>query len=114
MAECLFCRIAEGKVPARIVYQDEQAVAFEDVHPQAPVHILVIPRKHLANLLGVAEEDEALAGHLMRVASRVAQEKGVADSGFRVVANVNRDAGQSVDHLHLHVLGGRRLGWPPG
>ncbi|HOM82229.1 MAG TPA: histidine triad nucleotide-binding protein [Armatimonadota bacterium] len=114
MSECIFCRIAAGSLPARVVYQDEQVVAFEDVNPQAPVHLLVIPRKHIPNLLGVGEEDEALGGHLMRVACQVAREKGVAESGFRVVANINRDAGQSVDHLHLHVLGGRGLGWPPG
>ncbi|NLC57548.1 MAG: histidine triad nucleotide-binding protein [Armatimonadetes bacterium] len=114
MTDCLFCRIARGELPATILYEDDQAVAFEDIRPQAPVHVLVIPRKHLTNLLAVGPEDEALVGHLLRVASQIARDKGVAESGFRVTVNINRDAGQSVDHLHFHLLGGRRLGWPPG
>lgn len=114
MDECIFCRIAAGKQPAKLLYQDELAVAFEDIHPRAPVHVLVIPRKHLANLQAMGAEDEALVGHLMRVANQVAADKGVAGSGYRVVVNVGGDAGQSVDHLHVHVLGGRPLGWPPG
>ena len=114
MAECLFCRIVAGEIPAGVVYEDDLAVAFEDLRPQAPVHVLVVPRKHVENVAALEAEDEALAGHLLRVACRVARDKGVAESGFRVVANVGRHAGQSVDHLHLHVLGGRRLGWPPG
>ncbi len=114
MADCIFCQIAAGSIPAKIVYQDDQAVAFEDTHPHAPAHVLVIPRKHIPNLLAAGAEDEALLGHLLRVANQVAQDKGVSQSGYRVAANIHRDAGQSVDHLHFHVLGGRRLGWPPG
>lgn len=114
MSDCLFCRIAARELPAQIVYEDEQAVAFRDIRPQAPVHILVIPRKHIPNLLGIGADDQTLVGHLLAVANQMARENGVADSGFRVVVNINRDAGQSVDHLHFHVLGGRRLGWPPG
>lgn len=114
MSNCIFCRIAQRQAPAHIVYEDEWAVAFHDIHPRAPVHILIIPRRHIANLQGVSEQDEALAGHLLTVANRVAQDAGVAESGFRVVVNVNRDAGQSVDHLHLHLLGGRLMRWPPG
>ncbi|MBI3946399.1 MAG: histidine triad nucleotide-binding protein [Armatimonadetes bacterium] len=114
MSSCIFCRIAAGEAPADVVYQDDRAVALRDRHPRAPVHILVIPRRHIANLLALLDEDEALVGHLLGVANRVARDAGVAESGFRVVANVNRDAGQSVDHLHFHVLGGRPMGWPPG
>lgn len=114
MAECLFCRIVRGDVPAKKAYEDDRVVVFHDVHPQAPVHVLIIPRQHLTDLLAVEEADEALVGHILRVAGRVAAELGVAESGFRVAVNVGPDAGQSVDHLHFHLLGGRQLGWPPG
>jgi histidine triad (HIT) family protein len=112
--ECLFCKIASGELPAEIVYEDERCVAFKDINPQAPVHILVIPKRHVGNMAALEEADEALAGHLVRVCAQVAKEAGVEEGGYRVVANVGPDAGESVPHLHLHVLGGRKLAWPPG
>ncbi len=114
MADCLFCQIVQKKIPAKVVFEDEQVLAFEDINPQAPVHLLVIPRKHLATLNDVDGPEEGLAGHLLAVANRLAKERGVAESGYRVVINVNRDAQQTVFHLHVHVLGGRGFKWPPG
>ena len=111
---CLFCDIATGGIPARRVYDDEQCVAFEDIHPQAPAHVLVVPRLHLASLSDATAQHEMLLGHLMRVASEIARARGLAEDGYRVVVNCGEGAGQSVLHLHLHLLGGRRLGWPPG
>jgi histidine triad (HIT) family protein len=113
MTDCLFCKIIDGQIPATIIYQDERAVAFRDINPQAPVHALIVPRKHVASLNELAEEDDALVGHLHRVAAKLAAEHQLAD-GFRTVFNTGRLAGQSVFHLHLHLLGGRMLGWPPG
>lgn len=107
---CIFCRIAAGDIPADIVYRDEQAMAFRDVDPKAPTHILVIPIQHVAS---VADVDDATAGHLMEVAAKVAREQ-VNGNGYRVVTNVGPDGGQTVDHLHLHILGGRKMAWPPG
>jgi len=112
MAETIFGRILRGEIPARRVYEDERAIAFHDVSPQAPVHVLVIPRKPIERLSASAAEDEAMLGHLLLVARQVAREAGLSD--FRVVINDGESAGQSVFHLHLHVLGGRSLGWPPG
>ncbi|MEJ2314611.1 MAG: histidine triad nucleotide-binding protein [Nitrospirota bacterium] len=112
--DCLFCKIAEGRIPAKVVYEDDRVVAFEDIDPQAPVHTLVIPRKHIATTLEVGDGDKELVGHLMAVANRLAREKGIAESGFRLVLNTNADGGQAVYHLHLHLLGGRRMAWPPG
>jgi len=112
--DCIFCRIAAGEIPAAKVFEDERAVAFRDINPQAPTHALVIPRAHIASLNEAAEADEALLGHLLVVAARVAREAGHAEAGFRTVVNTNADAGQTVFHLHVHVLGGRRLTWPPG
>ena len=114
MADCLFCKIARHEIPARIVHEDEDAVAFDDIDPQAPVHVLVVPRRHVPSLDDLAPEDDALLGKLQRVAARVAAKRGLAESGWRLVANVGRDANQIVPHVHLHVLGGRRMGWPPG
>jgi histidine triad (HIT) family protein len=114
MSDCLFCRIRDGKLPSKTVYEDEQVLAFEDVNPQAPTHVLVIPRKHIPTLNDVQPEDEPLLGHMLRVGARIAQERGIAAPGFRSVMNCNRMAGQTVFHIHLHVLGGRALGWPPG
>jgi len=114
MADCLFCRIVEKKIPAKIVFEDGLALAFEDLNPQAPVHVLVVPKKHLPTLNDLKEPDEATAGHLLAVAARVARERGVAETGYRIVVNTNRDAMQSVFHVHMHVLGGRGLDWPPG
>jgi histidine triad (HIT) family protein len=112
MAETVFGRIVRGEIPAKRVYEDERAIAFHDVSPQAPVHLLVIPRKPLPRLSASGAEDEGLLGHLLLVARHVAKEAGLSD--FRVVVNDGVSAGQSVFHLHLHVLGGRALGWPPG
>ncbi|GBE37113.1 HIT-like protein [bacterium BMS3Bbin07] len=112
--DCIFCRIAEKKLPARLVYEDEFAVAFEDINPQAPVHVLVIPRKHIPTSLDLKEEDNALVGRLFQVANRIARQKGIAERGFRIVMNCNAEAGQTVFHLHIHLLGGRAMHWPPG
>lgn len=114
MPECLFCRIIAKEIPAEIIYEDEQAVAFRDIHPQAPVHVLVVPRRHLPNLEAAQAEDEDLIGHLCTVAAELARRERIAESGYRLVANVGPDAGESVNHLHFHLLGGRRLAWPPG
>ena len=112
MTDCLFCRIAAGEARAERVYEDDRAVAFRDINPAGPTHILVVPRKHVASIADVAPEDDALIGHLHRVATQVARADGRRD--FRVVTNVGAGAGQSVFHLHLHVIGGRALKWPPG
>jgi histidine triad (HIT) family protein len=111
---CVFCDIASGKRRGEIVYEDDRVVAFRDVNPMAPVHILVIPREHIAGPLDFDETNEPLAGHLILVAARVAQQEGIAPDGYRLVLNQGRNGGQSVFHVHLHVLGGRRMGWPPG
>ncbi len=114
MSDCLFCKIAAGKIPAKLVYEDAEVVAFEDIEPQAPVHLLVIPRKHVPTLNDLAPEDDALAGKLLRVGAALAKERGISERGWRATVNVNRDAHQLVFHVHLHVLGGRVFGWPPG
>jgi len=109
---CLFCRIVAGDIPATLIAESPHAVAFRDIAPKAPVHVLVIPRRHVASL--AAATDSAELGEVLALAARVAAAEGVADSGYRVVTNVGEDGGQSVGHLHFHVLGGRALGWPPG
>lgn len=114
MSDCLFCRIRDGEIPARKVFEDEQVLAFDDISPQAPTHVLVIPRKHLATLNDLLPDDELLAGHLVTVAARIARERGHAEAGWRLVMNCNSMAGQTVFHVHAHVLGGRPLEWPPG
>lgn len=114
MSDCLFCGIVEGKIKANVVYQNERVVAFRDISPKAPVHILIIPRKHVISVLDVAASDHALIGEIFQVAGRLAREQGIADSGFRVVVNSGPDAGQSVFHLHYHLIGGRQMAWPPG
>src|SRR5215218_5308049 len=110
--QCLFCRIVRREIPATLVAETEDCVAFRDVNPQAPVHVLVIPREHVASL--DAARDAAQIGRLALVAADVARTEGIAESGYRTVINTNADAGQTVFHVHLHLLGGRRLGWPPG
>lgn len=112
--ECIFCRIIERQIPSKVVYEDDRVVAIEDANPQAPVHLLVLPRKHLPSLKEVKHEDEPLLGHLLTVAAQVAREKQLEAKGYRVVVNNGSWAGQSVFHLHLHVLGGRVFRWPPG
>jgi len=114
MSDCIFCRIAAGSIPARVLFADEELLAFHDVAPQAPTHVLVIPRRHLASLAEAGVEDSGLLGRLLAAAARAARECGVAESGYRVVANSGERAGQSVPHLHLHVMGGRAFNWPPG
>lgn len=111
---CIFCKISSGEIPSKVIYQDEQLVAIEDINPAAPLHVLLIPRKHIANTLDLQPEDDDLIGHLHRVAARIARERGFAESGFRLVTNTNADAGQSVFHIHFHLLAGRSLTWPPG
>lgn len=111
---CIFCRIANGEIPARIVYQDDALVAFHDVAPQAPVHVLVIPRVHLESLAATKPEHDALLGRVLGAVRQVARDLGVADDGYRTVLNTGFDGGQSVGHLHAHLLAGRPLGWPPG
>ncbi len=114
MADCLFCKIAAGQIPAAIVHQDERLVAFKDVNPQAPMHVLIIPRRHIATLNDLMESDDAVAGEMIRRAASLAREQGYEGRGYRTVFNCNADAGQTVFHVHLHVLGGRKLTWPPG
>jgi histidine triad (HIT) family protein len=114
MPECLFCKIVNGQIPATLVYQDDRLVAFKDINPQAPMHVLIIPRRHVASLNELTAEDDGLVGEMVRRAAAIAGEHGHADRGFRTVFNCNADAGQTVFHIHLHVLGGRTLTWPPG
>jgi len=113
MSDCLFCKIIDKKINADIVYEDERAIAFRDIKPAAPTHVLVIPRVHITSLNDVLAEHEADVGYLFRVAAQVAEREGIAQSGYRTVFNCGPDAGQSVFHIHLHVVGGKPLGWPP-
>jgi histidine triad (HIT) family protein len=110
--DCLFCRIVRREIPATVVFEDDHVVAFRDINPQAPTHIVVVPREHVASLNDTA--DAALIGRLSLAAAKIARTEGVAESGYRTVVNTNRDAGQTVFHIHLHLLGGRHLSWPPG
>ena len=112
--ECLFCRIVAGEVPARMVYSDDRLVAFRDITPRAPTHILIVPRRHIATLNELTADDDGLVGEMVRRAARLAAEDGHADNGYRTVFNCNADAGQTVFHIHLHLLGGRAMHWPPG
>lgn len=114
MDDCIFCKIAAGVIPADVVYQDDSVLAFRDLHPQAPTHVLVIPKRHLASLLDAGDDEALLLGRLQGAAIQVARQEGLADSGFRLVTNCGAGAGQSVFHVHVHLLGGRRLSWPPG
>jgi histidine triad (HIT) family protein len=114
MADCIFCKVGAGQIPAGVVFQDDEVMAFEDVHPQAPVHVLVIPKRHIGGLNEAGPNDRMLLGRLLEVANLVAQKKRIVDTGYRVVANTGADGGQSVFHLHFHVLGGRGMAWPPG
>jgi len=114
MADCIFCKVASGEIESKKVYEDEEIVAFHDINKKAPVHIVIITREHIPTLLEVSTEHEGLLGKIHTIACKLAREHGVAESGFRLVHNCNRDAGQSIDHIHFHLLGGRPLGWPPG
>jgi histidine triad (HIT) family protein len=114
MPDCIFCKIVAGQIPAKLVYQDEQVLAFHDISPVAPVHVLIVPHRHIESLAVLTEEDAEVIGRLLAAAEPVARLTGVAASGYRVVFNVGRDAGIAVYHLHAHLLGGRKLSWPPG
>jgi histidine triad (HIT) family protein len=114
MDECIFCEIIEREAPATILYEDEDTVAFSDIEPQAPVHILVTPRKHIRTVADLTDDDERIVGRMVLVASQLAKKYDICQHGFRLVFNCNRDAGQDIYHIHLHLLGGRRMSWPPG
>src|SRR5262252_6453166 len=114
MGDCLFCKIIERTIPASIVYEDDRVLAFNDINPQAPTHVLVIPKRHIPSLNDVGTEDDQLVGELVRRAAAIAKERGLSAGGFRTVFNTNREAGQTVFHIHLHLLGGRSMHWPPG
>jgi histidine triad (HIT) family protein len=114
MNDCLFCKIVAGSIPAALVYQDDAVVAFKDINPQAPLHVLIVPRKHIATLNDLAPADDALVGSMFRAAAALAREHGYDARGYRTVFNTNREAGQTVFHIHLHLLAGRGLTWPPG
>jgi histidine triad (HIT) family protein len=112
--DCLFCKIIAGDIPADIVYESEHAIAFRDINPQAPTHVLIIPRQHIATVNALESGDAQLVGELFLAAKQIARQEGVAERGYRLTMNCNAAAGQTVFHLHLHLLGGRDLGWPPG
>jgi len=114
MSQCLFCQIINGELNASIVYQDERIVAFNDINPQGPTHVLVVPRRHIATLNDLTDEDDQLVGEMVRRAAAIAKSQGIANAGFRTVFNTNREAGQTVFHIHLHLIGGRPMHWPPG
>lgn len=114
MQHCLFCKILTREIPANIFYEDDQVIAFDDIQPQAPKHKLIIPRKHIATLNDLSHEDALLAGHLLYTAQHLAKQLGIAETGYRIAMNCNKDGGQVVYHIHLHLLGGRNLSWPPG
>ena len=114
MSDCIFCKIAAGEIPSKKIYEDDEMLAFLDTNPMAPVHFLIIPRKHIRNMLEAEEADAALIGRLFFRAKELAKEQGCGEKGGRFVNNAKTDGGQTVDHLHIHFLGGRALGWPPG
>ena len=114
MADCLFCKIIERTIPASIVYEDDRVLAFNDINPQAPTHVLVIPKRHIPSLNDIGTEDDQIVGELVRRAAAIAKDRGLSAGGFRTVFNTNREAGQTVFHVHLHLLGGRAMHWHPG
>lgn len=111
---CVFCNIIAKKIPSQVVYEDEEVLAFEDINPQAPIHILVVPKRHISTILEAKEKDNELIGLLFQVANKIASNKDIAERGFRVVMNCNPESGQTIYHLHLHLLAGRAMHWPPG
>jgi len=112
--DCLFCRIVDGDIPADVIYQSDVAIAFRDINPQAPTHVLIIPRRHVSTINDLNAGDEELVGNLVLAAKEIARQEGLAENGYRVVMNCGEEAGQSVFHMHLHLLGGRLMNWPPG
>lgn len=114
MSDCIFCKIVSGDIPSTKIFEDEQVIAFRDINPQAPTHVLVVPKRHIPGVNELAEADEALVGHVYGVIAKLVRELGIDESGYRVVVNSGADGQQSVPHLHFHVLGGRLLAWPPG
>ena len=112
--DCLFCKIIAGDIPSAKVYEDDKVYAFRDIEPQAPVHILIIPKEHIASANELTEENASVVGHIFAVAAKIAKEEGIAEGGYRIVNNCGQDGGQTVGHLHFHMLGGRSLQWPPG
>lgn len=114
MSDCLFCKFVRKELPTRVVFEDDSCLAFEDINPKAPVHVLLIPKKHIVSIETMAPEDATTLGHLTLISRQIAQSKNVHQSGYRVVINTGPDAGQSVFHIHLHLLGGRPMAWPPG
>jgi histidine triad (HIT) family protein len=114
MSDCIFCKIVKGEIPGKKIYEDDEMLAFHDITPMAPVHFLLIPKKHIKSLMHLEAENIALAGRLLGKAQELAKEQGCGENGARFVINAGRDGGQTVDHLHIHILGGRALGWPPG
>jgi histidine triad (HIT) family protein len=114
LSNCIFCKIVAGEIPSKKVYEDDQVIAFHDIEPQSPVHVLVVPKKHIVGINELAAEDEAIVGHAYSVISKLVKELQVDQTGYRVVVNSGKDGQQSVPHLHFHILGGRLLAWPPG
>ncbi len=114
MEDCIFCKIINKEIPASIVFEDEKMIAFNDINPQAPIHILLIPIEHFASLNDIPKEKKNILSHLLLRARQIAQEKGIAEKGYRIVLNTEKDSGQEVFHIHFHLLGGRRMHWPPG
>ncbi len=114
MTDCIFCKISTKQIDAHIVYEDENCVAFDDVHPKAPIHILIIPKKHIPTLDAIQDDETLLIGHMLQTAKKIAQNLNIADDGYRIVINCNAQGGQEVYHLHIHLLSGRHMTWPPG
>ena len=114
MSDCLFCKIIDHKIPASIVYEDDRVIAFEDITPQGPTHVLVVPKRHIPSLNELTPADDAMIGEVVRRAAAIAKERGIEAGGFRTVFNTNKNAGQTVFHIHLHLIGGRSMAWPPG
>ena len=114
MSDCIFCKIVSGEIKTEFIHQDDQIVAFKDINPQAPTHIQIIPRRHIETILDLTEDDAGLVGHMLLTANKLAKDSGISQSGYRLVFNCKRDGGQEVYHIHLHLLGGRRMKWPPG
>jgi histidine triad (HIT) family protein len=114
MTDCLFCKIANKELDADIIYEDDNCIAFNDINPKAPTHVLVIPKKHIATMNDISDDETELAGHLFQIAKKIAKDLDIAEAGYRVLMNCNQGGGQEVYHIHLHLLGGRQMTWPPG